>query len=272
MNQERGAWAFQVFSMELRKLFAYRADFWLGFSGSVLSTLGISYFLWASVFEARQASEIGGYGFHAMMLYYLAVAMVTKVVQAQEMGLVSQEIYQGTLNRYLVYPVPFFAFKFVENLAHAALFALQLPLALGLFAALFGLPPDHGVSSASVLGGVAAAFLACYLYFALGVLIELLAFWADNVWSLLVMLRITVSLLGGALLPLSVFPEELRAALSWLPFESLLSFPTRALLGELGPEEWGRHLGILLIWSFVTSVAIRLVWRRGLREYAGVGI
>ncbi|MCM2324813.1 MAG: ABC-2 family transporter protein [Oligoflexia bacterium] len=268
----RLGWVPHVFSLELRKLVAYRADFWAGFLGSLVATLGIAYFLWQAIFEERGGTVIGGYTFHGMMLYYLVVALVAKVVQAQELGVLAQDIYQGTLNRYLVYPVPFFVYKFIETFAHAALFSLQLVLTVGLFALLFGLPPTHGITPTTVLAGLVTALLAGYLYYSLTVLIELSAFWADNVWSLLVMLRLSTSLLGGALLPLSLFPEGAREALSWLPFEYLFSFPARTFLGELGLAEWLRSAGMLVIWAILSSLAIRLLWRRGLRQYTGVGI
>ena len=37
------------------------------------------------------------------------------------------------------------------------------------------------------------------------------AFWADNVWSLMVTQRFVSALLGGAMLPLAVFPESAQA-------------------------------------------------------------
>jgi ABC-2 type transport system permease protein len=61
--------------------------------------------------------------------------------------------------------------------------------------------------------------------------LQLVAFWADNCWSLLVAHRIVASLLGGLLLPLSLFPRWSQPALDALPFRYMFAFPVDVLLG-----------------------------------------
>jgi ABC-2 type transport system permease protein len=110
------------------------------------------------------------------------------------------------------------------------------------------------------------------LYFLLLSTIELTAFWADNVWSLQVMLRFTVQILGGVLLPLSWYPELVQSFLQYTPFPHLFYAPVQGLLGLKTPEELLPSFLNLALWSLVTVVLFRLVWRRGLKSYAGVGI
>ena len=50
---------------------------------------------------------MAGYTFGALMLYYLMVPLVERVVNGQEMGFMSGEIYDGGLTRYLLYPVSY---------------------------------------------------------------------------------------------------------------------------------------------------------------------
>ena len=65
--------------------------------------------------------------------------------------------------------------------------------------------------------------------------LEMVAFWHDSVWSLMAMLRMSLTLSGGGLIPLSLFPERARTVLALLPFSYLISFPIRCFLGQVRP-------------------------------------
>ena len=119
------------------------------------------------------------------------------------------------------------------------------------------------------LGSIALANLA---YFLLVYPVQGVAFWADNVWSLMAMLQFGTNFLGGLLLPLDLFPGWAREIIMLLPFPYLFYVPVKTLLGEVPPGEWIRGMGVLLAWALVLGAAGRAVWRRGDRQYAGVGI
>ena len=120
--------------------------------------------------------------------------------------------------------------------------------------------------------GVATAVLVSPVHFLLCAIFEMVAFWADAVWTLSVMLMFVTRIAGGALLPLALFPEAARAALSWTPFPYIVSFPIMTALGRVGPAEWLRGLGICALWVVILSLIARAVWRRGVGSYTAVGM
>jgi ABC-2 type transport system permease protein len=124
----------------------------------------------------------------------------------------------------------------------------------------------------SLLQGIAALWASATLCFFLSAAIEMIAFWADNVWSLWVLVRLGSSLLGGGMIPLAFFPPWAQKTLEWLPFGRLISFPIRCLLGQVGWMEWLSGLGLAFGWAGIFGAATAILWRRGLRSYAGVGI
>jgi len=156
-----------VWSLELRQLLSYRVDFWIDFLGSLFVQIALAYFLWQAIYEFRGVEVIGGYSFSAMMLYYVLIPLVEKITRGQELGFLSRDIYEGTLNRYLVYPLSVFGYKYVHHAAIATLALLQLGLALGVYLLLFGLPGGVHLSVGTVLAGIAAAGVASVLYFLL---------------------------------------------------------------------------------------------------------
>jgi len=261
-----------VFTQEIRKILAYRVDFWIQFVGGVLVQFGVAWFLWKAVFTYRGVQQIGPFTFSAMMLYYLLVPIVGRAIRGSEMGGIAEEIYMGTLTRYLVYPVSFFAFKLSTHLAHTAVFLAQGVLAAILFVAVLGGQAGVQVSVVDLLFAVSATLLGTVLHFALVSTIELSAFWADNVWSLVVIVRFMTGLLGGGMIPLSLFPSWMQATLMRLPFAYFMNFPVRCLLGRVTFGEWVAGVVTIVAWGAVFLALHALVWRRGKYRYTGVGI
>ena len=198
-------WIFAVFSMELRKVFSYRADFWLHMIGGFVSQFVVAYFLWQAIFEYNKVDQIGGYTFQLMIAYYIMAPFVDRIVRANNSFIISQEIYEGTLSRYLIYPVNYLGFRFVSTLAHATVGLVQMTLGVGLIFLIWGIPEGVNLDLSSLAMGLASCFMSIVVYYLMASTLEMVAFWADNVWSLLVMLQFTTAFVGGGLIPLSVF-------------------------------------------------------------------
>lgn len=265
-------WVWPVISIETRKNLAYRVDFWVSFLGSVLAHLAVAYFLWKAVFNYRGITALGGYSFSALMLYYLLVPTIDRMVRGQEMGFFSVDIYEGSLSRYLIYPLSFYGYKYVSQLSYVIMAMLQLSLALAVFLVWFGMPDDLQIHARHVALGITAAVLANYLYYAFATALEQAAFWADNVWSLLVMLRFSISLLGGGMVPLAMFPDWARVIVWKLPFAYMLSFPIQTVLGRVSLHEWFFGMVMMAAWSVFFTLVSKAIWRRGIVQYSGVGI
>lgn len=265
-------WVMAVLTMELRKILSYRADFWLMFIGSLVTQFGVAWFLWASIFEYTGVDRVGEFTFPALMLYYLAAPLMMRMVQGHELGAISGEIYEGALTRYLIYPVSYFRFKLTTCAAYTVVFITQFCIVMMIFALAFGIPEPFHIAPAGVLQALAIVICAAYLHFVLVSTIELAAFWADNVWSLIVMMRFATGLLGGAMIPLSLFPEWAQDGLSLMPFAYFISFPLRCFLGQESAVSWFNGMTVVVLWSLMLTLVYAYVWHRGRHRYTGVGI
>ena len=264
---------FHVISVEARRRMSYRVDFWLTALVSFATQLGVVYFVWTSLFAESGKTTMGGYTLDGMLLYYVAVLLVGKLVRGVEFdNHVSQDIYEGGLNRYLVFPTSYFLFKYAQNLGALLPALMQLALFGVWFLFVLDLPPDVQLTPLTVAMGLVSVAVANLLYFVMLFPLRCVAFWADNVWSLVVALRFTSGILGGFLIPLSVFPEWSRAILAWLPFRFLFDFPVNVTLGKIPAGEWALGLGLALAWAGVMALIGRVVWRRGELQYSGIGI
>ena len=262
-----------IFSVEARKRLSYRADFWINSIGGIAVNFSVSWFLAHALFAASGQPSLGGYTPRGLVMYYVFAILMGRIVQSNDMQLgIPQDIYEGSLTRYLLYPVSYRSVKFAEQLGSLAPQIVQLTL-FGILALLiFGVPDEMHITPASVAMALVALALANFLHYLILFPIQAVAFWADNVWSLLVAERFLVSLLGGMMLPLDLFPPWARDVLAWLPFPYLYSVPVRTLMGRVGVAEWAMGLVIAALWCGVAALVGKWIWRRGDLQYTGVGI
>ena len=265
-------WISSVVSMELRKIFAYRSDFWVSFLGQTLVQLIVATALWTSIYESQNTNNLNGFSLETMILYYLIVPLGTKVLMGENIGFLSREIYDGTFTRYLIYPLDPFQYKTVTYLTYSMFFALQLLLIYSSAHLFFSSIPTTPEVFTNLLLGILLFFTAAVAFMFLSMAIELISLWADNIWTLMVLLRFLVSFLGGGLIPLTFMPEWIQKILSFTPFPYFISLPTQTILGKTGTEEIQHGFLILGFWIIFFFLLVKLIWRSGSKQYSGVGI
>ena len=262
-------WA--IAGVEARKRMSYRADFWINAVVGFVAELGVAWFIVLAMFSG--VDRMGDYSRNGMLLYYVAVILAARVVRSADMDwAIADEIYQGTLSRYLLYPANYGLLKYATQIGallpafiQVVLFGAWVPFVLGIPEGIRITP----ATAAMCLGALAVAnavhFMSCLPF-------QLVAFWADNCWSLLVAHRIIASLLGGLLLPLSLFPAWSQSALAALPFKYMFAFPVDVLLGRVSPGEYVVGIAVAIAWCGIFAGISAAVWRRGTLQYTGVGM
>ena len=252
---------------------SYRVDFWLNVAVGFIVEFGIAWYLWKAIFAQSSSRTIGGYDFNGMVVYYMAVILVGKLIRTSRFeGTVSGDIYEGLLNRYIVFPTPYFPFKYAQHLGTLVPAALQFILFGGLMLFVLDMPPGMEPSPSGFAMTLGAIALGNLIYFTLDYIIQLVAFWADNVWSLDVAKWFVASLLGGYMVPLTIFPDSVREPLELLPFRFFFDFPARVLTNQLTVGQWAEGMALGAVWCIVFAAAARAVWNRGRLKYTGVGI
>jgi ABC-2 type transport system permease protein len=265
-------WWRHVVLLELRKILAYRSDFWVTFLGQTFVQLIIARALWQSIFDSQNTQEMQGYTLPVMTLYYLIVPIGTRMLTGENIGFISREIYDGTFSRYLIYPLSVFQYKSLTYLTHSLFYSLQLILIYTLFHLLYFQTGVSLIQIGHLLLGTGIFFVASFAYVMLATMVELIALWADNIWSLLVMLRFFTSFFGGGFIPLTFFPDWGVQILKYTPFPYFVSLPVRTILGLTQWAEIIEGVAILVVWTVIFRTGVFLFWRRGEKHYTGVGI
>lgn len=264
-------WWRHVISLEFRKILAYRAEFWVTFLGQALIQLVIARALWTEVFEQQNVTEMNGFTLPMLTLYYVIVPIGSRILTGENMGFISREIYEGTFSRYLIYPLSWFQYKSLTYFTYSLFYAFQLIV----FYCGYRLFLAGGLTFAelgNLFLGVSLFLLSSLVYLLMSSMVELISLWADNVWSLMVMLRFFSNFFGGALIPIAFFPEWSQKILAYTPFPNLVGLPARTIMGLTTPQEVFQGLVVIAVWAVIFGAVVKLMWMKGQKNYSGVGI
>lgn len=264
-----GKWSLTVISMELRKQLEYRTQFLVLLFATVTAHLTVAYSVWGAIFSTSGKEEIEGFTLSSMMVYYLAANLVSEAIRPQTKQ-ISGEILDGSLSKYLLYPVSFLKFKFFSYLGHVTFGTMKIILCSVIFISIFGVPVE--INLGNLIATIPSFLIAAIIYFLLALQLQLVGFWAEQVWALQYMLIFVIDVIGGAMLPLATFPEYLQTIFNYLPFTYTISFPIEIMLGRVSTEAWIFGTIISLFWIAILMLTASLIWRRGLRHYTGVGL
>ena len=175
---------------------------------------------------------------------------------------VERDVRTGEIAYGLPRPLSYVGWKVAENVGSMLVRMLVLGVT-GFFAAwvLAGaLPHDpRGLLVALPLGLLAGVVFIVY-----GVAIGVSAFWLQDAGPVYWIWQKLAFVLGGLILPLSIYPEWLQAIARWTPFPSLLYGPGRSARGlDLGAAATTALM--LLFWGVLGAALLVVLYRRGLR-------
>lgn len=265
-------WWRYVMAMEIRKILAYRSDFWVTFLGQVGIQLIIATALWKNIFDSQGVSEMKGFTLPMITLYSLISPLGMRILTGENIGFISREIYEGTFTRYLIYPISVFQYKTLTYLTYSLFYALQLILLFTLYQLFVNPEAVSFIMFTNLITGTLLFLLAAMAYVMMATLIELISLWADNIWAIMVMLRFFTSFFGGGILPLTFFPEWGKNILALTPFPYFVSLPVKTVMGQTTNTEVINGSLILIFWIFFFASTVFLAWRKGQKNYAGVGV
>ncbi|MDZ7265260.1 MAG: ABC-2 family transporter protein [candidate division KSB1 bacterium] len=239
---------------------AYRANFWLQLFQSLLE-LGTAVTGLAVIFSHSKA--IGGWSPDQVLalvgIYFLVGGMIGMVVQPGMEQLI-ESVREGTLDFSLTKPVD--AQLLVSIRRFEIWKAIDMLLGLGvLVTALVRLGGKIGGWQAASFGAVLVA--GAIIIYSFWLLLATLSFWFVRVENILLIFQ---SMYEAGRWPISLYPGWLRFALTFIvPVAFATTIPAAALTSRLS----GKTVLAALLLAAVLFLISRIVWKLGLRRYAG---
>ena len=250
-----------VFRVSLLNQLAYTGEVWLR-TLFLLLIMFIFSSLWHTTYGEMGRVTIGGFTL-TQMLWYLAITESIILSRPRESLRLDEEVRTGAIAYALARPYNFVLYRYAqfmgERLLRVAInLAIALPLAL-VFSRGVGIQPIGLAPGAlAILGAVTIDYL-------LVITLQLLAFWVEDTTAFQFIYDRMLMILGGMLLPISLFPGPLEALARALPFSAVINGPAQTFVSF----DQGEFLSLLARQGVALAGAAllaALVFRLGVRR------
>lgn len=240
----------------------YRAEllFWVLSGTFPLIFMGI----WAKASQGGQFSLDST----TFIRYFLIVFLVRQLTVVWVIWEFEREIVEGKLSPFLLQPIdPVWRHFF----SHVSERFARLPFILMLLVTFFLIYPQAVWRPVplDILLGICATACAFCLRFIIQYTFSMFAFWIERANAIEQFWYLLYTFMSGMIAPLDVFPDAVRAVILWTPFPYLIYFPANLMIGR--PTNVAQGFIAIALWGLIFLTINRWLWRRGLRQYSGMG-
>jgi ABC-2 type transport system permease protein len=223
--------------------------------------------LWKITYAADGSAQLGGLTL-AQMMWYLAMTEAFIMSNMNPAAEIDADVRTGALAVQLIRPMSYPLYRMGVSLGDRAVrFISNLVIAVVIVMVLVGGIP---FSAAGLLMFAISLPLAFVLDFLSDLMIGLLAFWLEDTNGVRLLYRRATMMLGGMMIPLTLFPDWSQPILKWLPFASIVYGPSQLFVAP----EMNFFIEVLIkqgIFIVLYTVIVALVYRAGLRRISSNG-
>ena len=226
--------------------------------------------MWTAIYSGG-SGMVKGFTLNEMITYVLVGNLCAVAVRSFLPALVARDIEEGRLSMFLVKPIPYIKYVFLNELGRIFL-STALSLVSQMCVILFFLDRIFINSDWRYIGLILVMlFFAFIIELLIGFLIGTIAFWTEEVNGLQTTLERIKRFFSGGYFPLSLLPVYLITASKYLPFQYSFFAPAQLYLKKVDLRQGLEGILIQIVWVVLLSLIVRLVWRMGLRKYEAVG-
>jgi ABC-2 type transport system permease protein len=217
---------------------------------------------WRAVYA--NATSLGGLSLEQTISYILLAQIIAPLVQSRLILEFGGMLRHGAIAIELLRPVDYQARSLVETMTSFLVFAIQkvplLLIAWGFLGLRLPSDPRAWVAFAiSLILGQVVLFFTDWIF-------ACLAFYSTETWGLSVVKIAVATFFSGALVPLAIMPDWMRAVAMALPFAQGLAIPVSFLSGVTAASQILPLAATQAAWILGLGIASRLVFRHAVRR------
>jgi ABC-2 type transport system permease protein len=204
--------------------------------------------------------------------YYLLLVIAGALLIAHiEEEVATTDIKEGGLVKYLLKPFSYFWMKFFEEFPYRIIQGSYACLGLILMIFIFGNILRLVHDPLRIVLAICISVAAYFLSFIFKMVIGIVTFWIDDFSGLQQLMFVLITLFAGFVQPIDYFHPTLRAIALATPFPYMIYYPVIAWTGALDLSLAWQVLGIqfALIGGF--TLLYGYLWKKGVKEFTGVG-
>ena len=256
-----------VLKINIKDAITYKVDLALYTLFSMLKPL-ILIFVFYAVYQFSNVSTLNGVTFSSIMIYFFVVGSMNYIAESSIGVTLQTNIKEGSITNALIRPISYISILFLS--------AIPIDLLLFTFATIPILVLIYLIAgihlSVFIIIAVAIGILIAYLISNLmSFIIGSLSIYFVNIRGMLEGTIWITEILGGGIIPITLFPKIISSALMLTPFPFMIFVPAGIFTGIINTN----IVNILIVgiaWVIILALISKVVWKKVSKDINVVGV
>lgn len=259
-----------IIEIEIQRQLSFRIDILFYRFSNVVDILA-QIIIWTFVFQNNEI--VSGYTYNEMLTYIIIGWLMVYITS--NYGLennISRDIHEGNLSNFLVKPIDYIKYIIIFTIGRNVI-ALTFGLATAgvlIFFMFDKIIIENNLLKLIIIAGMLVG--GFFINLMISMLIGMAAFWTESVSGIRYSTRVLVSFLSGRLFPLNMLPIFYFKLTLFFPFVYVYFIPLQLYLGKISIRQSMVYLVVEILWLVLLYSSVRLLYKKGLKKYEGVGI
>lgn len=214
---------------------------------------------WSALYENRTIVE--GVTLRQVITYSVMSVLIGNMLGDRTGHIISQKVRKGEIIFDFLKPIDFMSFQLSLHLGQAfTTFLFRVIPGFLIASILFGI--DLPASNLAAVAFFASLLLGLLITFMIDFMLGLLAFMFIETWGFFSIKGGFIWVLGGALVPIWLYPDWLRPFVETLPFKTIFYSPLAIYIGKIQGGDVFSELALQLFWLTLLTGFARIMQRK----------
>jgi ABC-2 type transport system permease protein len=217
--------------------------------------------LWTLILHKSSISS----AIHELVSYFLIAGGISGIMMAERFDLarfVKGLIKNGELSNFLIKPVAVIPFLFSTQTGKNG-----ANIAIGIIGIIIGLIIHPPATIYNVVYFAISLIISFSISFGFNLLLSAISLVFTELGGMLNSLMHITRIFSGLLIPLTYFPQNIRAMVQYLPFPFMVFGPTQALQQENITSQYIVILGVGVLWGIFMNCLAFFTWFKAIKSY-----
>lgn len=248
---------------------AYRLNFLLSFIVELIPLLGT---LFLVKFIYSSGSSFQGWEYQSLILYFIIARVSGDIFTPVSWWDITNDIKYGSLNYHLLKPYSYFFHNYFVIFSTKIMYLLTSIVVVLLTMYLFIGIPEIEFYWSNLFIYLAYFILASIISYQMTFLLSISAFKFVEIEFIDSIMTFALPIMTGVFLPFDIYPNWVKSILEWLPTSFIAYYPAKLLSSNLfSPNEILVIFGKMFIWMIIFTIVIKIMWKKSLKAYEGIG-
>lgn len=246
----------ELIKVNIKVNLAYAVNAWGAFVVTLFQIF-VFYYIWMAIYKFD--SVINEVSKDQIVMYIILSRIIYTQITWGFIPRIGRTVQTGSIAMELLRPMDFQLMMFFERIGDFLAFAAMTAIPI-LIVCSFTLGLEAPANFLTFICFLLSLFMAMAISFCVEFCIGMLTFYTNYSWGLQTFQEALVSLFSGALIPLTFFPEWLRAITNILPFQQMSYSPVSIYLGIVKGSQVYETLIFQFVWIVILVIISRLFY------------